>query len=1837
MRTFNRAYRGRHRFRTTLVTILAAVVVFTTTYALVLPAITIDDQTAEEEPGLTLEEPVTSEAVQAGVPAEPETIEEETEAPAAEPSADAETADVEVETEPESVTEPESGTEEAADPEAGVTTENEEGLAESSEDPEEEPVAEPASSEESDAEEGLTDETVEETGDAEEEEPGEEETGDVEAGETVDEESADEEVADEETDPEEEDLAAEEADGQAPAEEKKEGEDAEKDEEKADEAEEVKLPAMAFQAEMKKSQVTAAGQELTAELQAARTAAAEEKREAEARGEKEAQRYVIVDVEAEEGIFPAGTTMTVKAIRDQSVLDTITEKVEENTDSSCEVSSVVAFDITFRDTEGNEIEPNKPIRVTMSGLEVPEAATEEAPAESVVVHVDKEGEAQVVEQADDAETTSDEVAFDAEHFSVYAVVYTVDFHWDVDGETFEFSITGGDYVSLADLVEVLGIVDPDTERSAGKFIDNVDSVSFSAPELLSVSKVEEDMTIAEIKEDLGLVCEYSAELTEEQIAEINAQTVTAGDWVLISLKPFDTEEALTVTMKNGEVFQIRVTDAQYDGIPVSNLNGATVALVNEANHNSVTSTAQNATTLQAVGVTVNGNQITTTNASQELTTWTFNYQYDDAYGNHYYTIRSDNGYLNINNSSVTISANPQNLIVASRQSNGKPQIRIGNNGYALNNSSNNTSAGYFGYNDWYNNTNNRGEWFTVYQITPPGFPVRLHFVDENGNPLPATYADGTDADGNEIDLEKLVIGSDGIIDLNQFQVDGYTLSNTHKSTYQDLSGSFIHDYNYGTNNGNYPHTIIGNELKWENNTLQYKLYYGNNDKAGWHWFDAGLEPRRNDAQWFYVTDTNSNPTDYTTTPDNDPNPYDYYLVYSPTTGSGGSGGNNPSGNELGEIGHTKEKTSNYDGTYNLELGVSSKAFEEVAQNHINVLLVIDTSSSMNRRYDSEALTSNPDTDPNSRIYQTRQAVTNFVTDILRNNENDPHAVELELITFDMGARVSQGWTEDADEFNRVVNRIPRTSGTNWAEAIALAQSEALRKDDGDPTYVLFLTDGAPSQYWNSSDLTGYYVSGEGCYLGARDEAREAVLNGVKLYTIFSYGTAVDRNNDYLGSLVDYAYNESGAKDEYRSYVQNKDQLKDTLTAILRTMEKHFGAGDVQIYDGITEMTTVTFEHADPESFVYTIKYKDYTSLTEYTEKTVDISVSGPTNDQRIVIPPVTYTTVQNGELKTITTKETTIKGAEYSGTPSKKVTWKLTKADDSIYLLEDNWTYNVKFKIWPNQDSYDLLAALNNGFLTWGEDFVNGDKVIPASEYMAQIDNTVTPYALRTNTVANVTYKEVTSKTVDGVTTYTEGDPISVVLPEVSGMPLDNTEIVLEKVWNTSLSSEDYDKINSVTLYVLVDPTPEKIAAFHAAYAAYQADPTAENEAAFTETYYYKAPLTKDGLWKATVSIAPGVYDQYGRMNTTGHTYTVMEPEIDGHYELEATPTHPMLNGLTHNAEDPNTIKDMIDVYEYDLTSLDPEDPETWPQTYEQENQKSKYSVANTLKAGINIRKEIVDVPAWQEEYLDMNEFFPITINLYDEQGNPVSTPAGEDGGGALGYRIIAAKLIPEDAVIQPAGAEGNEVTGYTYKGFTYEAQKNDSGEITGFIARGSIQNGTITIPIRRIDAIRIVNVPIGTRYTVAETVAAGSDFLFKEVEARVDKMDGSGNAYPDPEHPGVTNTDEPDTGERIIVPDAENNVWFRNKPKSELAVLDLQKVDQKSGEGLSDAVFQLQVLNSGGSYQPISAVEGFDGIKLDGTALAPHVVETYASAFSTTGTIQHLTDLPNGKYKLVE
>ena len=146
-----------------------------------------------------------------------------------------------------------------------------------------------------------------------------------------------------------------------------------------------------------------------------------------------------------------------------------------------------------------------------------------------------------------AQTT--EIQFEAESFSIYGVVYTVDFHWN----GYYYSIRGGSAITLSQLFVLL---DMDAE------IAEVESVEFSNPSLVWVGKAENATTIGTLKERNDLTCDYSAEMTEEEIKTIDAQTVKAGDWALISLKAFNTEEAMTVTMKNGDRFVINVTDYQ---------------------------------------------------------------------------------------------------------------------------------------------------------------------------------------------------------------------------------------------------------------------------------------------------------------------------------------------------------------------------------------------------------------------------------------------------------------------------------------------------------------------------------------------------------------------------------------------------------------------------------------------------------------------------------------------------------------------------------------------------------------------------------------------------------------------------------------------------------------------------------------------------------------------------------------------------------------------------------------------------------------------------------------------------------------------------------------------------------------------------------------------------------------------------------------------------------------------------------------------------------------------------------------------------------------------------
>ena len=432
---------------------------------------------------------------------------------------------------------------------------------------------------------------------------------------------------------------------------------------------------------------------------------------------EDATEKVRVSVKAPAGALPAGTTMHVADVDDEETIETIKAAVDE----PARISEVSAVDITFKNAAGEEIEPLRPLEVTMESIVPVEGDA------SVVVHVDDAGKAETVDQTvpaaeagksneesdegieevkdteageeseedaaseegvsgeesesaeadngaivnkdadgeedvrgdevaeetaadtavkdavtetntnEDTDVIKDEtsesgaveaadgteiasVTFSASEFSVYALVYTVDFHYEVNGKMYEYTFPGGGFVSFYKLVEVLGISNTtnnrenqgengaistentsETEENEGnsdvenlmevpginnqdatgegsstaltlydvvvsdatrEFVADVESVVFSSPELVWVGKVDEKSTVGGIKEENGLKVQFSADLTEEQIAQINSSTVEAGDWALISMLPFDTEESLTVTMKNGDQFVVWVTDAQ---------------------------------------------------------------------------------------------------------------------------------------------------------------------------------------------------------------------------------------------------------------------------------------------------------------------------------------------------------------------------------------------------------------------------------------------------------------------------------------------------------------------------------------------------------------------------------------------------------------------------------------------------------------------------------------------------------------------------------------------------------------------------------------------------------------------------------------------------------------------------------------------------------------------------------------------------------------------------------------------------------------------------------------------------------------------------------------------------------------------------------------------------------------------------------------------------------------------------------------------------------------------------------------------------------------------------
>ena len=291
----------------------------------------------------------------------------------------------------------------------------------------------------------------------------------------------------------------------------------------------------------------------------------------------EGSDYSVTAVCGQKSGVPEDAKLTVSEIKPGSkeyeqYLSSAREAIGEEKEDEVPAVQARFFDIKIM-VDGEAFTPEAEIDVK---IDFHEPVVVEQMQDVNAVHFGEEGTEVLDVTTEESKEGIENVSFTADSFSVYGVVYTVDFTWEVDGKEYVYSLIGGSPIGLRNLIEFLGVFEKsqikttdnkNNERTVEDFINDIETVVFSNEDLLKVVQVVEDTTAGKIKKEQNLVPEYSEELTKEQIDEMDAMEFKAPDWALICMKSFSSEETLTIKMKDGEEWIIKVTDPVIDKAP----------------------------------------------------------------------------------------------------------------------------------------------------------------------------------------------------------------------------------------------------------------------------------------------------------------------------------------------------------------------------------------------------------------------------------------------------------------------------------------------------------------------------------------------------------------------------------------------------------------------------------------------------------------------------------------------------------------------------------------------------------------------------------------------------------------------------------------------------------------------------------------------------------------------------------------------------------------------------------------------------------------------------------------------------------------------------------------------------------------------------------------------------------------------------------------------------------------------------------------------------------------------------------------------------------------------
>ena len=155
--------------------------------------------------------------------------------------------------------------------------------------------------------------------------------------------------------------------------------------------------------------------------------------------------------------------------------------------------------------------------------------------------------------------------------------------------------------------------------------------------------------------------------------------------------------------------------------------------------------------------------------------------------------------------------------------------------------------------------------------------------------------------------------------------------------------------------------------------------------------------------------------------------------------------------------HEKTLKDNGDGTYDLTLSVSGDAEQTDKVKPVDIVLVVDASTSMNWKIDGIG--------SKTRMQAAHDAAAALAEELLTaENANLPadQQTRISVVTFGVKAELAQGYSTNAEDISKAVpTKAKYFEGTNWEAALILANEQLGARENAEK-HVIFLSDGDPT-------------------------------------------------------------------------------------------------------------------------------------------------------------------------------------------------------------------------------------------------------------------------------------------------------------------------------------------------------------------------------------------------------------------------------------------------------------------------------------------------------------------------------------------------------------------------------------------------------------------------------------------------------------------------------------------------------------------------------------------------------------------------------------------------------